>query len=334
MSLTLAEIAKLNSGQGHIERLHEPSALQIAQPIGLPGPPSGDMGADLGVARVALVALILRADPLRRQADVRFGAGSDTDTYAIDVGSTTLSHTPPGGGLSQDDLEDNIFTNLRDQLHQASEPVLGTLTDADGDNKADGLALAGNWTRVTFTAAQSEDYTATIRGESATHTADGSLTGADLLDDIASGVASEISDLDLPFEAKAIDNDDDGLADVMYVAPTTAVPLQMYVSATGSGGATVDAAGDDSDVTYQFNGGTSTGSAFLSVAADATSVEAEIWGRSKSLGVWTKINDLDAIAVTDNWVESLQSLTDFDRGFTRVTTADGRVRTPWAPALG
>ena len=32
--------------------------------------------------------------------------------------------------------------------------------------------------------------------------------------------------------------------------------------------------------------------------------------------------------------ENLQSLADYDRGFARVTAADGRVTPRWAPALG
>lgn len=325
--LTLAEIAKLNAGEGHVERLHK--YQETVRRNDLPAPPTGDAGAELGIARVALVGLKLRDDPIRRQADVDVSVVTDGETYALDVGGSTAT-TTSGSPASVD----GILSGLKNSVLQLSEPVLAETEDPDGDGNAENLHLEGNWNRITITAAQSEDYTVAMRDAIATITSDGSLTGADLVDDIATKLRDEITSRSDLADARAPDFDADGLADVLYVSPTSPAPLRLSVSATGSGGLTIDAAGDASDMTYKWNSGSSTGSAELDVARDATSVTAEAWARSSSWSTWQKINGMDKIQAPDNWVENLQSLSDIDRGFLRVTATDGRVTPVWAPALG
>lgn len=332
MAPTLAQIAKLNAGVGHLER-----AQAKVRRGDLPLPPHGDDGVDLGLARVALIGMQLRADPRRRQARVEVETLSQSDDYALDVGQSTATVTA-SGSLTGDDLEDDILQKLYDALHSLSEPVVAEKLDPDGDGLVDALELAAHWHRITFTAAQSEDYTVDTRYGSRTITSDGSLTGADLLDDIVQKLVDELNQLaadhDHPFDVRGIDNDSDGLLDVLYVTPTDPLELRLSVSATGSGGATIDATGDASDITYAWNSGSSTGSAELDVTKDATSVTFEVWARSKAFGEWSRINGLTGLQVDDNWTESLQSLADFDRGFIRPTSLDGRAVPKWAPALG
>lgn len=328
MAPTLAQIARLNAGVGHIER----AQAQVRRGD-LPLPPHGDDGIELGLARVALLGMQLRADPRRRQARVEVEVVDDSSDYALDVGSSTAVATSMSPAS-----ETGILNRLLDGVRSLSEPVLAEGLDPDNDGNLEALHLEGHWHRVTFTAAQSEDYTVDTRWGSRTVTSSGSLTGADLLDDIVQKLVDELEQLAADngnvFDVRGIDTDSDGLLDVLYLTPRSPMTLQLSVSATGSGAMTIDAAGDASDITYAWNSSSSTGTAELDVARDATSATFEVWGRSEAFGEWQRINGLSGLQINDNWTESLQSLADFDRGFVRVTATDGRVVPKWAPALG
>jgi hypothetical protein len=328
MAPTLAQIAKLNAGVGHIERAQE----QVRRGD-LPLPPHGDDGIELGLARVALLGMQLRADPRRRQARIEVETIDDASDYALDVGNSTAIATSMSPAS-----ETGILNRLLDEVRSLSEPVLAEGVDEDNDGNLEALHLAAHWHRITFTAAQSEDYTVDTRWGSRTVTSSGSLTGADLLDDIVQKLVDELEQLasanDDVFDVRGIDSDSDGLLDVLYLTPRSPRTVHLSVSATGSGGATIDATGDASDITYAWNSSSSTNNAELDVARDATQATFEVWGRSQAFGEWQRINGLSGLQVSDNWTENLESLADFDRGFVRVTSTDGRLVPKWAPALG
>jgi len=320
---TLAQITRLNAGDGPVVRtLHDLEESPIVSG-GLPYPPEGADGADIGQAHAAAVEVQLRDDPRRRKAFVKVDAVVDSTGYGLTINGTTTSQASDADATVAE-----ILKLVADDVHEMAEPVRAVLEDTDGDGKSDRITIEGGWSHISVsTVANSTTYTVTVTTPSDVYAVDytSAGTGADY-QSIAEGIVDALNASSAPVNA---DLEPEAGGDyTILVEPAGQTDVTLSVS----GDLSLDATHSAADFTIADN---SSGSAALDVSAEATDVKGvEFWARNAVTGNWSKVNNGGAFDLTENWTEVLSSLAFFDRLAVTLTSTDGRVGVVAYPALG
>lgn len=296
---------------------------QVEDPVTpnyLPHPPSDpDDGIDVAGHKVVDASVRLRSNPLHYRGHARVATVSGGDTYSLNLGSSTASYTESGGG------ETGILNGLaRAGNALTGEAIYCEALDLDDDGNVDTLRAEGGWTQIT-PAASAKNFTVTAR-TSLLDTTDFTLSyGSEPTGDtVLRDMKDEINNNSSRFEAKISDHDDDGSAEILYVAPR--IGLQHVTWSTGSN-LSVDVQGDSTSFT--FSEGSHTGSADLHALKDATSVTFWVWVCDQG-GQWDVANN-GKYSIANNWRERISSINQATRVGFQVRQADGAVGLAMSP---